>query len=777
MSTNDMDRREFIVTTAVVGGGMMLGLFSRPTAAEAASLPVKAEPWYRDATVPEINAWIAIAPDDTVTIRIGQTEIGTGVLTCNAMLVAEELQCDWKKVRSEYASANRDFKEKAPEWTLKVPGNGESDPGGAAPVELGPMKGVYRRMIIHSSGNIRESRYYLQLAGAEARERLLLAAANMWSVPVSELVAKDSVITHAKSKRRITYGAIAARAATTQLPDPAQVKIKTPDKFTLCGTEQKNLDIPLKVTGEAIYGIDIRLPGMLYAAVKSCPVWGGDVKSYNENAIKGLPGVHSVVRLPLNELTKAVDFLAGGVAVVADTWWHAQKAIEALPIEWDYGRSGSISSKDLYDEHLMFARQPGRMIVEEGSIDTAFGRAAKIVEATYSVPYSPRARMEPGNATVLVGDGRVDIWSGDQDPQGLLRNAAMLTKIGGENVYVHSTFQGGGYGSNGNGPQGEQAVFIANAVKGRPVKMLWTRDEDWGSGTKYRPMSVCLLKAGLDADGWPIAMEVRHATAWDLGDMGTRGLASPPYYMPNYRLTLHRPMTHVPIGTRRGTGAAPNAFYMEGFIDELAHTAGKDPYAYRRELISRNPPKGGVGGFPHRDDFIRALDMAAKMSEWGKPLPEGWARGIAVDDRRRPSRTTSTICAEVHTLEVTKRGQLRLHRVDVAFEQGFALIHPMAVRKQIEGQIPWGYDDTMYQATTLKDGRAVERNFDLFNVSRMSECPKQVNIEFFKSKRWITGAGEEAIPTVPPAIVNAVFTVTGKRFRSIPLKDQDLSWG
>src|SRR4030095_12229099 len=208
------------------------------------------------------------------------------------------------------------------------------------------------------------------------------------------------------------------------------------------------------------------------------------------------------------------------------------------------------------------------------------------------------------------------------------------------------------------------------------------------------------------------------------------------------------------------------------------HTAGKDPYMYRRELISRNPQgaKGGVGGFPHRDDFIRALDIAAKMSNWGSPRPEGWARGIAVDDRRRPSRTTSTICAEVHTLEVSKRGKLTLQRVDVAFEQGFAFMHPLSVRKQIEGQIAWGYDDTMYQATTLKDGRAIERNFDLFNVSRMNEYPRQVNIDFFKSKRWITGAGEEAIPTIPPAILNAVFKITGKRFRSIPLKDQDLRW-
>src|SRR6266849_5263717 len=251
--TVDMDRREFLTTAAVVSGGMVLGFSVLRDTVKAAGTPVVAQPWYREATVPEINAWIAIAPDDTVTIRIGQTEIGTGVLTCNAMIVAEELQCDWSKVRSEYASANRDFKEKAPEWTLKVPGNGESDPGGAAPVELASANGVYRRMIIHSSGNVRESRYYLQQAGAEARERLLLAAANEWGVPVSELVAKDSVITHAKTKRRTTYGAIAARAAQVQLPDPSKIKIKPVDKWTLMGTEQPNRDVPVKVTGAAKY--------------------------------------------------------------------------------------------------------------------------------------------------------------------------------------------------------------------------------------------------------------------------------------------------------------------------------------------------------------------------------------------------------------------------------------------------------------------------------------------------------------------------------------------
>jgi isoquinoline 1-oxidoreductase beta subunit len=777
----EMDRREFLATTAAVGGGMVLGFWLPSGSAEAAgttSATVAAEPWYRDATVPEVNAWVAIGPDDTVTIRIGQTEIGTGVLTCNAMIIADELQCDWSKVRTEYASANRDFKEKAPEWTLKVPGNGAQDPGGAEPAMLRGQDGVYRRMKIDSSGNVREGRYYLQQAGAEARERLLLAAATEWGVPVSELVAKNSVITHAKSKRRTTYGAIAGKAAQTKLPDPSAIKIKLPNQYTLIGTEQKNCDIPLKVTGEAIYAPDIRLPGMLYATAKSCPVWGGDVKSYNFDAIKHMPDVHSVVRLPLNPITRDLDgrLLAGGVAVVADSWWHAKTALDALPIEWDYGPDAKTSSASLLEEHVALFKQPGEKITDDGDVDGGLSRAAKIVEATYTVPYSPRARMEPGNAVVLVTDSRVDIWTGDQDPQLRLRDAAKITSVRPENVHVHTTFLGGGYGNNGNGPQCEHAVLVANSVRGRPVKTMWTREEDWGSGTKYRPMGVCHFKAGLDAAGWPIAIDVHNSMGWD-GDMKTRGLSAPGYFVP-YRLTVHAPKSHVPVGTRRGTGACPNAFYLESFFDELAHEAGKDPYLFRRELIARNPPepKKGIGGFRRRDGWLKALDMVAKRSGWGTPLPEGWARGIAIDDRRRRTRNTMTICAQVHTVEVTKRGQIKLHRVDVAFEQGFAFMHPLAVRKQIEGQIAWGYSDALYQETTIKDGRAVERNFDTFPVSRMNEYPREVNIEFFKTNYWITGAGEEAIPQVPPAICNAVFKVTGKRIRSIPLKNHDLSW-
>ena len=291
-----LDRRDFLVGTAAVGGAMVLG-FHLPTSAQAA--PIQGQPWYHDAMVPEINAWLTIAPDDTVTIRVAQTEMGTGVFTSCPMMVAEELQCDWSKVRAEYASANRNVIERAPEWTIPVPGGGNPllRDGGGEPSMLGPTtNGVYRRMSTNNSGSVREGRYYLQMAGAEARERLLLTAAKMWGVPTSELVAKNSVITHAASGRQTTYGAIAAKAAKITLPDPSKIKIKGPDQFTLIGTEQKNFDVPLKVTGKAIYGIDINLPGMLYAAAKACPVFGGAVRSYDFNAIKDRPGVHSVVK-------------------------------------------------------------------------------------------------------------------------------------------------------------------------------------------------------------------------------------------------------------------------------------------------------------------------------------------------------------------------------------------------------------------------------------------------------------------------------------------------
>jgi isoquinoline 1-oxidoreductase beta subunit len=352
-----------------------------------------------------------------------------------------------------------------------------------------------------------------------------------------------------------------------------------------------------------------------------------------------------------------------------------------------------------------------------------------------------------------------------------------MTGVAPGNVYVHLTFMGGGYGSD-QGALPSQSVAVAMAMKGRPVQTRASREEDWGTGTRYRPMAAGTFKAALDAQGWPIAMEVHNTGAAYAGDQQVRGLTAPPYFMPNYRYTHHPIKTYVPATTRRATGASPNCFYMESFIDELAHAAGKDPYQYRRELIARNPRgRPGVGGFNRRDDWLTALDMVAKMSNWGAPLPTGWARGIAIEDRRRPSRPHSTIGAEVVTLEVTPRGQLRWHRVDVAFEEGFGYVHPLAVRKQIEGQMSWAYDEAVYQENVIQNGGCVSRNVDTFQISRMNEYPREVNVQYFKTKFWVYGAGEEAIPQIPPAIYNAVFKVTGKRFRSLPLKHHDLSWG
>ena len=324
-----------------------------------------------------------------------------------------------------------------------------------------------------------------------------------------------------------------------------------------------------------------------------------------------------------------------------------------MPIEWERGPGGGVDSAALFEGHFAELREPGETIIEVGDVEAALGNAANVIEATYTVPYVRRGRMEPGNATVLVSDNRVDMWVGDQQPQRSLQNAAMLTGIAPENVFLHQCYLGGGYGSSGNGPQAEHAAFIANTVRGRPVKMLWTREEDWGVGTTHRPMGVGLYRAAVDADGWPIAVDVHtsHTTgvAWPVH---TDCLAQPAYWVPHYRFVAHVATSHVPPARVRSTGAGVNVFYIESFIDELAHAAGKDPYMYRRELIARNPPENydnryhgtGIGGFKYRDDWLRALDMVAEMSGWGTPLPEGWGRGIAIDDsppgqrgRYRPS--------------------------------------------------------------------------------------------------------------------------------------------
>ena len=762
----DVTRREFLATVAAAQGAFVLGFWMpEKTAAQTPT--------------PEINAWIVIDPDDTVTVRIAQTELGQGVWTSNTMMVCEELQCDWAKVRPEYASANRDAREKAPEWTLKVPGNGATDPkGGGEPAfgnrdrtgVSGIPDSLYRRMRTNAASSVKDGRYYLQMAGAEARERLLLAAAALWQVPVAELTAKDSVVSHAASGRTTTYGRLAPRAAETPHPRPETITIKPPDQWTLMGTERKNLDVPAKVTGQAVYGIDIRLPGMKWAAVKACPVYGGDVKRYDFDAIRSMPGVRSALQFPIPDpaCTRGRIF-SGGVAVIADTWYQAKTALDRMPIEWTVPpENATVNTAMMRDALVSAIAQPGRVRVDLGDVDAGFAQAAKLVEATYSTPYLARARMEPGNATVLVTGDRVDIWIGDQSPQETRFSASKITGVPEQNVHLHLCHLGGGFGRNGNGPQAEHAIMIANQMRGTPVHMLWTREEDF-IGTTYRAMGLAKLKAGLDADGWPIALEVRTCMQRDgFGPDASFDVTSR-YYVPSYRYSSHTTRFHVPVGTRRGVGQAAHEFYRESFIDELARTAGKDPYRYRRELIART-------SLPCKADMLKALDMAAEMSGWGTPLPRGKARAIALEERGAEGNGSATISAMVHTVSVSRDGKVRLERVDVAHDTGFGLVNPLSVKKQIEGQITWFYNDAMHQATTIADGHVVENNFNRFPLSRMAEDPPEINIRFFPTSHWLVGMGHDRATSVQSAIGDAIFQITGKRYRDLPFSTHDLSW-
>ena len=629
---------------------------------------------------------------------------------------------------------------------------------------------LYRRMRTNAASSVKDGRYYLQLAGAEARERLLLAAADLWNVPVAELTAKNSIITHARSGRTVTYGQVAQRAAQTPHPHPETITIKPPDQWTLMGTEQKNLDVPLKVTGQTVYGIDVRMPGMKWAAVKACPVYGGDVKRFDFDAVRQMPGVRSAVRFPIPDpaLTRGRIF-SGGVAVIADSWYQAKTAIDRMPIEWTIPpEHAAVNTAMMRDALLAAIDQPGQVRVNQGDVDAGFARAAKIVEATYSTPYLARARMEPGNATVLVTNDRVDIWIGDQSPQETRFSASRITGIPEQNVYVHLCHLGGGFGRNGNGPQAEHAIMIANAHRGTPIHMLWTREQDF-IGTTYRAMGMARLKAGLDAEGWPIALDVRTCMQRDgFGPEASFDVTSR-YHVPSYRYSSHTTRFHVPVGTRRGVGQAAHEFYRESFMDELARAAGKDPYLYRRELLART-------NLPYKADMIKALDMAAEMSGWGTPLPRGTARAIALEERGAETDGLATISAMVHTVSVSRAGKVRLERVDVAHDTGFGLVNPLSVKKQIEGQIVWFYNDAMHQATTIADGHVVENNFDRFPLSRIGENPPEINIRFFSTGHWLIGMGHDRATSVQAAIGDAIYQITGKRFRDLPYSKHDLTW-
>jgi isoquinoline 1-oxidoreductase subunit beta len=712
----ELDRRSFLIGTAAAGGGLALAV-----AIAADSKPADAA---AEAPAPEITCWVVISPDDTVTIRVARAEMGQGALTGLAMLVAEELQCDWAKVRTESVSPRENLRRGR----------------------------IWGDLSTGASRSIASSQDYLRRAGAAAREMLIAAAAARWKVPASQCRAQNSTITHAASGRTLMFGAVADDAA--KIEPPVNVALKPPTAWTLAGKPRKRLDVFDKVTGHPIYAIDVRLPDMLYAAIVQCPVFGGVLHAVDDSAIRGMKGVRRVVRMP------------DAVAVVADSWWRAKTAAQALRVDWDDRGNGRVSTDTISD----FVRTgldatPGQIGRANGDVAAGLARAAQRIEADYMVPFLAHATMEPQTCTAHVRPDRVEIWAPTQDASTALATAAIAAGVSDDQVEVHSMLLGGGFGRRGTIQEFiRQAVVIAKEVE-QPVKLVWTREEDIQHDL-YRPFGMARLVAGLGADGMPIAWSIRLAgpsfVAAILTGFGNSfidrsfvsGLAEEmPYDVPNYLVDYVVRKTPVPLGVWRAINYTQNAFYKESFVDEMAHAAGIDPYQYRR-LLLRNSPKN-----------LAVLDAAARKAGWGTPLAAGVYRGIALNE------ACGSYCAQVVEASV-EDGQVRVHRVVSAIDCGH-VVNPLSIEMQVEGAIVYALTAALYGEITIENGAATQSNFDTYRMLRIGSVPKVETVIVPSGGFW-GGVGEPPVPPLAPALCNAIFAATGKRIRSLPLKNHDL---
>jgi isoquinoline 1-oxidoreductase subunit beta len=714
----ELDRRSFLVTASAAGGGLALG-FAIPFAPGAAVAPARAADG-----APEITCWVVIAADDTVTIRIAHAEMGQGAQTGLAMLVAEDLECDWAKVRAEFVSPSENL-QRGQIW-------GDTSTG--------------------ASRSIASSQTYLRRAGATARDMLIAAAAARWNVPVAQCTAANSKITHAPSGRNVTFGAVAAAAA--KIAPPADAAVKQPRDWTLAGTARKRLDVRDKITGQPVYAIDVRLPGMLYAAIVQCPVYGGALKSVDEGSLAGLNGVRGVVHLP------------DAVAVVADSWWRAKRAADALRVDWDNRGNDTVSDGTIAQQVLAALTAPGARVGRaDGDAAAALPRAARTLTADYAVPFLAHATMEPQTCTAHVRADGVEIWAPSQDPMTALVTAAVAAGVPNENVTMHRMMLGGGFGRRG--PIQEYVRQAVNIAKNFdvPVKMVWSREQDIAHDL-FRPCGMARLTAGLDADGMPLAWTIRLAgpsfVAALVPGFGSNiidrsyvsGLGDEwPYDVPNYLVDYVICPTPVPLGVWRAINYTQNAFYRECFLDELAHAAGIDPYLYRRKLLARNPKS------------LAVLDAAAKKADWGGPLPPGVYRGIAVNT------ACGSYCAEVVEASVTD-GAVRVHRVVAALDSGH-VVNPLSVEMQTQGAVVYALTAALYGEITIKDGAAEQSNFDTYEMLRIADAPNVETVMVPSGDFW-GGVGEPPVPPLAPALCNAIFAATGKRIRSLPLKNQDL---
>jgi isoquinoline 1-oxidoreductase beta subunit len=685
-----LSRRGFLK----LSGSLALGL----------SLPARGQ-----AGPAEFNAWVVIQPNDQVIIRYARSEMGQGSMTSAAQLLAEELECDWRRVRVEYADTNEQLKRKR----------------------------AWGSMAAAGSRTIRDSQEVLRTAGATAREMLVAAAAKAWGVAPAECRAAGGSITHPPSGRRTTYGRMAAAAA--KLAPPKRVTLKDPSTWKLAGKPLARLDIPDIVTGRMRYSVDTQLPSMVYAAIAQSPVLGGRVSSVNEAAVRARPGVLRVLTLG--------DF----VAVVADNWWRAAEALRALPIVWETSSNESLST-DALQRQLREGLNPGAsasVVRNEGEPEAAIAQAERVLEAEYAAPFLAHAALEPPSCTAIVKDGQVDVWTATQDPEATHAVAAEAAGVVPEKVHVHRAQAGGSFGRLLAQDHARQGVAIAKAMGGVPVKTIWSREQDL-QHDRYRPASVVRLHAALDDAGYPSALQCR-VVAPAIKDVDAAGgLADQPYWIPHLRVEHVARETPVPVGHWRGVAHSQNPFARECFIDELAHAARRDPLEYRLGMLRAGAREGPV------------LQAAAKAAGWQSPPPQGVHRGLAV------SEAFGSYTAAVAELAVRAR-KIDLRRLVLAIDTGH-VVNPDNVVAQLQGAAAFMLSAIFWGEVTVKEGRIQQANFDDHRILKLAEMPP-IEVLLVPSGGFWGGVGEAGVATVGPALANALFAATGERIRRLPLKN------
>jgi isoquinoline 1-oxidoreductase beta subunit len=719
-----LTRRALVFSGLSATGALVIGV---PAQASALLQP----PVMADGTNPakEMTAFLVIETNNTVTIRVPHAEMGQGTTTALAMLVAEELECDWAKVKVEYASANR---------------NGRADGK------------LYGRMQTVGSSGLRTSVSMMQQAGASARERLKLAAADRWKIDPADCTVASGKCLHKASNRSLDYGALAAAAASVQLP--AEPGIKAPDKYRLVGKWTPRLDTAAKLDGSAKFGLDAQVPGMVYAAVWSAPVYGGSLKSVDEAGLKDIRGIVGVVKLK------------DAVVVVADRYWRAKKGLDALKIEWDAAGYGGVDSAQLNKGYVEALDEPMASAEKKGDADAALtAQGAKLVEAVYEAPFLSHSPMEPLNCTVALAPDRADVWISTQAPMAVLQQTAKDTGLKPEQVYVHNAFVGGGFGRRG-GAHDElvQAIAVAKQV-GKPVKLIWSREQDIRRD-RFRPQAAVRFRAALGADGKPQALQARIAVGSLIRGgngpqevqasepMATECIQNSFYAIPARDVGVLLKNSHVPVSFWRGVGSSQNGFFIEGFMDELAHAAGQDPYQYRRALLTG------------RADALGVLDAMAKHSDWGQPLRKGRGRGLAIIE------AYGSVSGQVVEVTVSQDGKLKVDRVTCVLDP-YHVANPNTVEQQMEGAVIMGMTAALWGEITIKDGAPVESNFHNYRMARMVETPARIDVHLVPSggPKW-GGVGEPGLGPFAPALTNAVFAATGVRVRRLPLKHADLRW-